>query len=74
MDLKRALWVAVCYNRDVLEDNTHTHELRQKASNALSQAALAFMRCTEQAELEQRICALERAAERAGRNGHHDFS
>ena len=72
-DLKRALWAAICYNRDVIEDTDLSHELRQRASNSLSQAALAFMRCTEQAELEQRIRALECAAERVGRNGH-EFS
>ena len=67
VDLKKALWAAICYNRDVIEDADLSHELRQRASNSLSQAALAFMRCTEQAELEQRIRQLELAAER---NGH----
>ena len=66
-DLKRVLWAAICYNRDVIEDADLSHELRQRASNSLSQAALAFMRCTEQAELEGRIRQLELAAER---NGH----
>ena len=65
-DLKRVLWVAICYNRDVIEDAGLGHELRQRASNSLSQAALAFMRCTEQVELEQRIRQLELAAERNG--------
>jgi hypothetical protein len=65
-DLKRALWAAICYNRDVLEDDTHAHELRQKASNALVQAGLAYVKITEVTDILPQLAALERAAERNG--------
>ena len=65
-DLKRALWVAVCYNRDVLEDAAHPHELRQKASNALVQAGLAYVKITEVADILPQLAALENAVKRNG--------
>ena len=69
-DLKRYLWAVVCYNLDVVEEPTHPHDLRQRAGNALVQAGMAYLKATEQTALEQRIRALELAAER---NGHNEF-
>ena len=65
-DLKRSLWVAICYNRDVIEAADLSHEVRQRASNALSQAALAYLRVTEVADIEGKIQQMERAMD-----GHH---
>jgi hypothetical protein len=73
VDLKKALWAAIGYNCEVIENTDLSHELRQRASNALSQAALAYLRVTEVADIEQGLRRLEHAAERAGRNGH-EFS
>ena len=50
--LKAALWSAINYNLDVIEDATQAHELRQKACNCLVQGALAYARVCELADVE----------------------
>jgi hypothetical protein len=59
--LKRYLWVAVCYNLEVIEDTERPHILRQKASNALVQASMAYLKVTEQVDVLPRLEALEEA-------------
>jgi hypothetical protein len=66
--LKRYLWATVTYNVSVIEDTDLTHEVRQRASHALVQAAMAYMKVTEATDILTRLESLERAA--AGRNGH----
>jgi hypothetical protein len=57
--LKSALWAVVLYNLDVIEDDYAEHELRQKACNALTQAALAYAKVTELYEVERKVCREE---------------
>jgi hypothetical protein len=66
--LKSALWATVTYNLDVIEDADLDHELRQKACNSLTQAALAYLKVIEGAELQKEMAHLEHLA---NGNGHH---
>jgi hypothetical protein len=66
--LKRSLWVTVTYNMSVVEDTDLTHEVRLKATHALVQSAMAYMKVTEATDILTRLESLERAA--AERNGH----
>jgi hypothetical protein len=66
--LKGRLWAVIEYSTRLVEDEIMPHELRLKSCHALTQAAMAYCKITEQTELEARIQALERAA--TERNGH----
>jgi hypothetical protein len=66
--LKGALWATITYNLDVIEDDALEHELRQKACNSLTQAALAYSKVIELHDLEQQMQAFEHLAQG---NGHH---
>jgi hypothetical protein len=66
--LKSALWACIEYNLDVLEDSKVDHELRQRACNSLTQAALAYAKVMELYDFEHEVKALEQLAPR---NGHH---
>jgi hypothetical protein len=57
--LKGRLWAVIEYSGGLVEDETAPHELRLRGSTALVQAALAYTRVTETAELEARVAALE---------------
>jgi hypothetical protein len=58
--LKAALWAVVTYNLDVIEDPERDHELRQKASNCLVQASLAYAKIVELYDLERDVSEMER--------------
>jgi hypothetical protein len=60
--LKHYLWAVVTYNLEVLEDQEHGHDLRQKAGNALVQASMAYMKVSEQVDILTRLERLEHAA------------
>jgi hypothetical protein len=66
--LKSSIWAAIEYNLGVIESAELDHELRQKACNSLTQAALAYSRLVEQHDMESQMKALERLAQG---NGHH---
>ena len=65
--LKAALWAAVCYNLDVIEDLSLEHEVKQRACNALTQASLAYSKLVELHELQTHMATLEHLAHG---NGH----
>ena len=67
--VKAALCTVICYNRGVVEDATKDDEIRQKASNCLVQAALAWAKLFETYDLQQGMHELERLAQSNG-NGH----
>jgi hypothetical protein len=66
--LKSAMWAAITYNLDVIEDPELDHELRQKACNSLTQSALAYSKIVELVDLEREVKAIEQLTPR---NGHH---
>ena len=66
--LKSALWATITYNLDVIEDHGLDHEVRQKACNSLTQAALGYAKIVELHELQKQMATLEHLA--TG-NGHH---
>jgi hypothetical protein len=66
--LKAALWAAVCYNLDVIEDPDVDHELKQRACNSLTQTSLAYCKLVELYDLEREVSAIERLTPR---NGNH---
>jgi hypothetical protein len=57
--LKRALWAVISYNLGVIEDDEIDHELRQKGSTSLVQAALAYAKVMELHDLERDVKQLE---------------
>jgi hypothetical protein len=57
--LKSALWATITYNLDVIEDVTLEHDLRQRACNSLTQAALAFAKVVDLLEVQRRVADLE---------------
>jgi hypothetical protein len=66
--LKAALWAAVCYNLDVIEDQSITdHDLKQRACNSLTQTSLAYAKLVELYTLERDVRDLEALA---NGNGH----
>jgi hypothetical protein len=65
--LKAALWAAVCYNLDVIEDPELDHELKQRACNSLTQTSLAYAKLVELYTLERDVRDLEHLA---NDNGH----
>jgi hypothetical protein len=67
-ELKAAIWTVIFYNRGVVEDDDLDHELRQRAGNALVQAALAYAKVMELYDLEREVKTLE---QRTASNGHH---
>jgi hypothetical protein len=67
--LKHYLWAVVTYNLEVLEDQEHGHDLRQKAGNALVQASMAYVKVSEATDILTRLEQLER--EVSERNGRH---
>ena len=64
--LKSALWSTITYNLDVIEAPEHDHELRQRASNCLVQASLAYAKILELYDLTQEVKELEQLAPRHG--------
>jgi hypothetical protein len=66
--LKSALWAVILYNLDVIEEESTEHELKQKACNSLTQAALAYSRVVEQHEMTRQMAHLEHLA---SSNGYH---
>jgi hypothetical protein len=70
--LKAALWAAVCYNLDVIEDeDIDDHDLKQRACNSLTQTSLAYAKLVELYELQREVEDLERLTPRSTGNGHH---
>jgi hypothetical protein len=67
MSAQKVLWAVIQYNWDVIDDHDLDHEIRQKASTSLVQAALAYARVIELYEMRKEVTALEEAVER---NGH----
>jgi hypothetical protein len=67
--LKSALWATIAYNLDVIEDAEQDHDLRQKASNCLVQASLAYSRVVEQHEMVRQMAHLEHLANGNGQYG-----
>jgi hypothetical protein len=65
--LKSAIWATITYNLDVIEDDELDHEVKQRACNSLTQAALAFAKVIELYEQQKQMDTLERLA---GGNGH----
>jgi hypothetical protein len=65
--LKGALWAVIHYNVGVVEDENAEHDLRQRASTSLVQAALAYARIVELHDLEAQMKSLEHLA---NGNGH----
>jgi hypothetical protein len=65
--LKSAIWATISYNLDVVEDAALDHELKQRACNSLTQAALAYAKVIELYEQQKQMDTLERLA---GGNGH----
>jgi hypothetical protein len=65
--LKRALWAVIVYNLEVIEEAELEHDLRQRACNSLTQAALAYSRVVEQHDMAQQMAALQHLA---SGNGH----
>jgi hypothetical protein len=66
--LKSSIWACIEYNLGVIEDDELDHELRQRACNSLTQAALAFSKIVELYDLEREVKALEQLSTS---NGHH---
>jgi hypothetical protein len=66
--LKGALWATIEYNLGVIDDEARAHEIRQKASNCLVQASLAYSHVVELHELSREMSRFEGFV--AG-NGHH---
>jgi hypothetical protein len=66
--LKSALWATITYNLDVIEDAALDHEVKQRACNSLTQAALAWCKIAETHDLQRQVEALERLS---SGNGHH---
>jgi hypothetical protein len=50
----------------VIDDDEQDHELRQKACNSLTQAALAYAKVVELYDVARDVAALERLAPRHG--------
>ena len=64
--LKSSIWACIEYNLGVIEDAEQEHELRQKACNSLTQAALAYAKVVELYDVARDVTALERLAPRHG--------
>jgi hypothetical protein len=67
VSLKKALWATISYNLDVVEDAELDHELKQRACNSLTQAALAYAKVIETHEQQR---AVEELNHLADGNGH----
>jgi hypothetical protein len=67
-DLRRVLWQVILEVEALLDTRPPSHELVLKSAHALSQLAASYRAVTETADLEQRIQALEHAAERNGQS------
>jgi hypothetical protein len=65
--LKSAIWATISYNLDVVEDAALDHELKQRACNSLTQAALAYAKVMEIHEQSKAVEELDRLADG---NGH----
>jgi hypothetical protein len=65
--LKKALWATITYNLDVVEDGALDHELKQRACNSMTQAALAYAKVIEIHEQSKAVEELDRLADG---NGH----
>jgi hypothetical protein len=65
--LKSSLWACIEYNLEVLDDDHLDHELKQRACNSLTQAALAYSKILELYDFEREVKVLEQLAPR---NGH----
>jgi hypothetical protein len=66
--LKSSVWAVIEYNVGVLENPRLNHDLRQRACNSLTQAALAYSKILELCDLADQVKALEALAPR---NGQH---
>jgi hypothetical protein len=62
--LKARLWLVVELCTDTIEDPSSSLDGRFRASHCLVQAAGAYTKLVEAADLEKRICALEAMARR----------
>jgi hypothetical protein len=67
VSLKKALWATIRYNLDVIEDAELDHDLKQKACNCLTQAALAYSKLIELHEQQGQLESLQHLADG---NGH----
>jgi hypothetical protein len=65
--LKSALWATITYNLDVIEDGALDHDLKQRACNSLTQAALAYAKVIELHEQQRQLESLQHLADG---NGH----
>jgi hypothetical protein len=65
--LKARLWACIEYNVTCIEDENLEHDLRQRACNSLTQAALAYSRVVELHDLQRDMQRFEHLAHG---NGH----
>jgi hypothetical protein len=65
--LKSALWATITYNMDVIEDGALDHDVKQRACNSLTQAALAYGKVIELHEQQRQLESLQHLADG---NGH----
>ena len=66
--VKAAVYSVIMYNRGVVENESKDDEVRQKASNCVVQAALAWSKLLELHEIQQGMQKLEHLADG---NGYH---
>jgi hypothetical protein len=62
---QKALWAVIQYNLDVIEHHDLDHDIKQRASTSLVQAALAWARLAELCDLEKQMQSYEQLT-----NGH----
>lgn len=67
VSLKKALWATITYNMDVIEDGALDHDVKQRACNSLTQAALAYGKVVELHEQQRQLESLQHLADG---NGH----
>jgi hypothetical protein len=66
--LKSSIWACIEYNLGVIDDAEQDHEVRQRACNSLTQAALAYAKILELHDFERQVRDLEALTPR---NGDH---
>jgi hypothetical protein len=67
VSVQKALWAVIHYNWTVVEDDALDHDIRQKASTSLVQAALGWARLAELTDLEAQMRRFEQLTQG---NGH----
>ena len=70
--VQKAIYAVIKYNWDVIEDETLDHETKQRASNALVQAGLAWSKLEELYTLEREVREVEELAHHSHSNGNGD--